>query len=245
MLIGLLEAEILPPKVVAEFGSYGKMFETLLLSSRPDWSFRYYATENGELPRSMNECDAYIITGSRHSAFDNLAWINDLKNWISEANQKEKKCLGICFGHQVIAAALGGKVERSVKGWGIGASTFKVYDRPRWMVESIEPGDALTMLVSHQDQVTACPPAAKLWISNDFCPVGGFYVGQHLFSLQGHPEFRPDYLKRLVNKRKAVLGDKVAVNALISIEKYIDPGIFSELLCQFLQQKTKYSKEMI
>jgi len=117
MRIGLLEAEILPEKVVAEFGGYGAMFEHLLSPLRPHWTFYYYDTEHGELPQTIHECDAYIVTGSRHNAYDHDPWINQLKVFIQTLHTAKKTCLGICFGHQIVAEALGGTVEKSPKGW--------------------------------------------------------------------------------------------------------------------------------
>ena len=236
MLIGLLEAETLPERVVARFGSYGNMFEQRLRRRDASLEFRYYAADQGQLPTNLDECDAYIITGSRFNAYDRDPWIENLKAFVRDLDRTRKRCLGICFGHQLIAAALGGKVELSDKGWGIGVAKFNVYAQAPWMTEQL---NAFTTLVSHQDQVTALPPRSTLFAANDFCPNGGFILGNHIFTLQGHPEFTPEYLGQLIRRRSTVIGNEKSSNTLKLLDKYNDQGVALELVHRFLQASTK------
>lgn len=216
MRLGLLEAEILPAKVVTDFGGYGNMFEKLLAPLLPAWSFHYYAVEQGQFPPHIHACDAYLVTGSRFSAYDQENWIKALKEFVRSLQQNYVPCVGICFGHQLIAEALGGKVIKNAAGWGIGKAEFKICQHPHWMTEKVEK---FTIRVSHQDQVVKLPAEAELFASNHFCPIGGFTVGSHIFCLQGHPEFNDAYLVRLVNKRRNTIGGEKSDKALISIEK--------------------------
>jgi GMP synthase-like glutamine amidotransferase len=242
MLIGLLEAETLPPKVVAEFGSYGNMFEHLLANYRPDWTFKYFAAEQGHLPQSIQDCDAYTITGSRHNAYDNDPWITNLKEFVRALDKAKKPCLGICFGHQLVAEALGGKAEHSSKGWGIGAADFQVCGSPPWMTEL---PTSFTILVSHQDQVILLPPHAHLLAQSDFCPLGGFFVEDHILCLQGHPEFTAPYLEQLLYKRKSIIGAEDTDKALISLKKNVSQEAVSRLICLFFEQSRKQPEERI
>ncbi|MGQ9425832.1 glutamine amidotransferase-related protein [Gilvimarinus sp. F26214L] len=214
MIIGLLEAETLPPPVVDRFGSYGDMFTHLLAPLDPALTFLYYAADQGQLPDRIDECDAYIITGSRHNAYDQDPWIEALKEFVRRLNQQQKRLLGICFGHQLIAQALGGRVRKSDRGWGIGAARFETRERPGWMSQ---PVPAFDIRVSHQDQVDILPGEACLFARSDFCPNGGYFVGEHIFSLQGHPEFSEDYVRYLINKRETLIGEPRVTEARNSL----------------------------
>lgn len=228
MIIGLLEAETLPTQVANQFGSYGDMFAGLLQPLEQQPSFRYYATDQGELPGEVSECDAYVVTGSRHNAYDSDPWIEALKDFIRRLHEQRKKCLGICFGHQVIAEALGGKTTKSDKGWGVGLANFTVCERPPWMRNSTKH---FNILISHQDQVSALPPSAVRFARNDFCPEGGYSIGSHIFCLQGHPEFSKEYVQFLINKRRAKIGEARSSKA----EKALDLPVRRELFQNWLE----------
>ncbi len=240
MLIGLLEAETLPDKVIKEFGSYGNMFVRLLSADNPDFRFRYYQADQGQLPANIDECDAYIITGSRHNAYDTDPWIENLKTFVREIDTAKKKCLGVCFGHQLIAEALGGKVERSEKGWGIGVAEFNIRE-PLPLMADI--GNKFEILVSHQDQVTKLPRSALHLASSNFCPFGAYTVGNHLLSMQGHPEFTPDYLTRLITKRREIIGPGKADKALNLMGLFRPNTKLVKLITAFLTQIQKVTQK--
>ncbi len=230
MIIGLLEAETLPEKVISNFGSYGDMFKDMLSLLDPSIIFRYYAVDQEQLPKNIHECDGYIITGSRHNAYDDTPWIKNLRDFIKEINSSNKKCLGICFGHQVIAEALGGKTEKSDKGWGIGVQHYSIQNIPSWIPKT---NTDFSILVSHQDQVTRLPPKAKLFATNNFCINGGFFMGNHIFTMQGHPEFTKPYLQFLISKRKEILGAELTEKAAQSISKNNLNNNFSHWIYDF------------
>ncbi|GAB1264020.1 glutamine amidotransferase-related protein [Aurantivibrio infirmus] len=232
MIIGLLEAETLPPKIIKEYGSYGEMFVTFLNKTPNDFSFRFYAVDQQHLPLTINECDAYIVTGSRYNAFDDTPWINDLKDFIRELYKAQKKCFGVCFGHQIIAEALGGKVERNSKGWGVGAKLFKTVHQPGWATQT---PDYFTILVSHQDQVTRLPSRATLFATSEYCTNGAYFIDDFIFCLQGHPEFSIDYLLFLLTKRREVIGSNITANALKSLDISIDQHYLQSLMLGFFK----------
>lgn len=230
MIIGILEAETLSEAVRRQFGSYGEMFVDLLRPLEPRLQFRFYAAGQGQLPNHPKDCEAYIITGSRHNAHDLTPWIENLKHFIRQVHEAERKCLGICFGHQVVAQALGGETGRSEKGWGIGLAEFAVCEAPPWTRKA----DSFRILVSHQDQVTSLPPGARRFARNDFCPNGGYFMGRDIFCLQGHPEFSKAYVRFLVNKRSDRIGAVTVKQALESLQTNPDRELLQSWIADFL-----------
>jgi len=120
MKIGILQCDDVADELQPEFGNYSEMFERLLGEAASNLEFATYRAVDGGLPISVEECDAYITTGSKHGVNDGLAWVDKLEEFLLELAKAKRKFVGICFGHQVMAKALGGAV--SDRGWGIGMS---------------------------------------------------------------------------------------------------------------------------
>ncbi len=238
MRIGLLETDILYDDLIQEYGSYGLMFEkyfSQLESTHSDDStleFVYYQVQQGHLPLFLDECDAYVITGSKAGAYEAHDWIAPLSNWIIKADQAKAKVLGICFGHQLIAQALGGKVEMSDKGWGIGVrSLLTIPDSP--FSQSLPK--YLDLIYSHKDQVVELPSTAHNFLSDDFCPHAGFTIGQHIVSLQGHPEFSAVYSERLLSRRAETIGEPTYSKGIHSLRLSTDANFIGRLILDFLR----------
>ncbi len=243
MRIGLLETDVLYDDLIEDYGSYGLMFEnyfsqldnTQLDNTQLDSAsleFVYYQVQQGELPLFLDECDAYIITGSKAGAYEDHSWIAPLSAWIIEANQAETKLLGICFGHQLIAHALGGKVEMSDKGWGIGVrSLLTSSDSPF----SQPLPKYLDLIYSHKDQVVKLPTGANNFLSDDFCPHAGFTLGKHIVALQGHPEFTATYCERLLSRRAEVIGEPTYSKGIKSLRQGTDANFIGRLILDFLR----------
>jgi GMP synthase-like glutamine amidotransferase len=151
------------------------------------------------LPVDPAECDAWITTGSRHSVNDDEPWIRALENFVREVAVADVPFVGICFGHQLIAKALGGTVVRSERGWGVGAKDVEVRD-------DLGLGGSYRILHSHQDQVETLPPGGQVLGWNEDCPVSMLGVGDNLIGIQGHPEFVASYSRALMESRR---GDEI------------------------------------
>ncbi len=200
MKIGILQCDDVLDDLQPLFGNYPEMFERLLKEAAPDdWQFITYRVIDGEFPDSVNDCDGYITTGSRHGVNDDEAWIDDLERFVKTIADSDKKFVGICFGHQILAKAMGGAVDRSDKGWGIGVSFTNVVTEKAWMTP-YQPG--LDLVVSHQDQISQLPEGAEVLASNSFCPYYMVQYQNHLMSIQGHPEFSKPYSNALMEKRR-------------------------------------------
>lgn len=237
MRIGLLETDILYDEFIKEYGSYGLMFEQYFTQlegnnvQSSDLEFVYYQVQQGEFPVFLDECDAYVVTGSKAGAYEDHDWIEALSNWIIEADKAETKLLGVCFGHQIIAQALGGKVEKSDKGWGVGVrSLLTIPDSP--FCQSLPK--YLDLIYSHKDQVVKLPPMARNFLGDDFCPYAGFTIGEHIVTLQGHPEFNAEYSERLLARRANDIEESVYIQALHSLKLGTDANYIGRLILDFL-----------
>ena len=198
MKIGVLAAGAPPSAMVPTFGDYPSMFRALLADGAHDW--RDYDVQRGVWPDAVEDHQAYIVTGSACGVYDPEPWIADLKRFLVEAHGRAV-LVGVCFGHQVMAEAFGGRVIKSPKGWGIGLHQHQVRRAAPWM--DVVPAYALA--ASHQDQVVEAPPGAEVLAGSDFCPYGMLaYSGGSAMSLQLHPEFAPAYAQALIAGRRGI-----------------------------------------
>ncbi len=195
MKIGVLETGLLRDRMASRFDPYPVMFQDLLSLAHRDFEVVTVSSVRGELPGSINDCDGWLITGSRHGVYDELDWMAPLEAFIRELAAADVPLIGVCFGHQIIADALGGEVVKSDKGWGVGVHRYRVERQHDWMQgHAPEVG----IYAFHQDQVVSCPPRAEVFLSSDFCPYAGLSYGDTIISVQGHPEFGVEYENALL-----------------------------------------------
>ncbi len=152
-----------------------------------DAPFEYvgYEAAQGELPSTPDACDAYLVTGSPDDAFGTGDWVVALSQFIRDVYQSGEKMVGICFGHQVLAHALGGRVERAKKGIGFGLKSFDVTTKKVWMGNQ---QNQCALYFAHQDQVVQLPPDAELLGGSTFCPIALYEINGRVLGIQGHPE---------------------------------------------------------
>ncbi len=202
MLIGILQTGDVPEALVPRYGEYPPMFETWL---GPEFSYHAYSAHDGALPAGPGECDAWLVTGSRHGVYDDLPWIEPLKAFLRAARGAGRPIVGVCFGHQILAEALGGRAVKSAKGWGAGVHDYQVVRRPGWMNGG---PDSFAIHAMHQDQVTAIPDDATVLAASPFCEYAMLAYGDpeapDAISIQPHPEFGEDYARELVEMRTGV-----------------------------------------
>lgn len=234
MKIGILQCDEVHEKFIAEHGHYPDMFAALLHQADPSLTFEVYDIEHGEFPEEINAAEAYLITGSHHSVNDDFPWIANLEAFIRQLHLAKKKVVGICFGHQLIAKALGGKVIKSPKGWGIGMAKNQITHHKPWMNP---PQDNLHLLVSHQEQVVELPSDAEVLASSDFCPFYLLQIKENLFTVQGHPEFSKGYSQALIEDRKDILGKERLEQGLMSLTMDLDSDLFAKWIVNFLVKK--------
>lgn len=230
--LGLLETDTLYADLIPDYGSYGQMFAAFFDRLDGDLQYRYYQVKEGELPRVANECDAYLITGSKAGVYDTDPWIHSLQTWIADFHQQSAKLIGICFGHQIIAHSLGGEAAKSPRGWGVGVHATNVISN----IETPDPGK-LRLLYSHQDQVQTLPPGAQVLASSDFCQYAAFKIDHRVLSFQGHPEFTPEYLQRLLTRRIDAIGEARFARAMASLTEVTNEQQVGQQLLDFIYRK--------
>lgn len=187
MLIGILQTGHAPDALVARSGTYPDMFERLLADQ--GFQFRTYSVVEMEFPASINDCDGWLLTGSRHGAYEDHPFIAPLEAFIRDAYAARVPMVGICFGHQIIAQALGGRVEKFKGGWSVGPQDYQFQ------------GETIRLNAWHQDQVVERPADAEVIGCSDFCDNAALIYGDRAFTVQAHPEFDPEFIGGLIDKR--------------------------------------------
>jgi GMP synthase-like glutamine amidotransferase len=215
MDLGILETGVPPADLKDRFGSYGDMFRQLL---GPHYRYSHYDVRAGQYPESIDRHRAYLITGSAAGVYDGDPWIETLKRFIQQASARVP-LVGICFGHQLMAEAFGGRVIKSPKGWGIGLHSYEIKRRAAWM--SHDTASTLSIPVSHQDQVVHLPEDAVVVAASEFTPYAVLeYPQRRAISFQGHPEFSPEYATALIDLRRGTRYDpELADAAVASLQK--------------------------
>ena len=195
--IGILQCGHAPDALRDTHGDYDTMFERLL--GNDDFAYRTYAVVDGTLPGNVNAADGWLITGSRFGVYEDHPWIAPLEAFLRAAYAAAVPMVGICFGHQVLAQALGGKVEKFAGGWSLGAVDYTVTD------QSVAGQGTTRLLAFHQDQVVAPPPGATVTGSTPFCRYAFLAYGTRAISMQPHPEFTQAYVEDLLTARRELL----------------------------------------
>ena len=216
LTIGILLADHVVPKLIEKHGDQDEFYAYIFNKVDPSIHLKVYDVVIDEYPDDIDECNGYIITGSKLSAYDDVDWIKTLEEYIRTLDSSKKKLLGVCFGHQLIAQALGGKVEKAKVGWTLGIQPYNFLSKFPWVNNHNE---SVRLIHSHQDQVTELPNNAELIAENERVPLAMFRVSDHIMSMQGHPEFSEDYAHDVANLRKEVLGEKVFNEASLSLMK--------------------------
>jgi GMP synthase-like glutamine amidotransferase len=234
MRVTILETGRAPGRLSEEYPRYPDMFVALLAKADPSLAFDSVALVDGEAPPSVSACEAVIITGSPAGVYDSTPWMDPLRAFIREAFAKRTPMVGVCFGHQIIADALGGQVGKSHKGWGIGRHTYEITGRLDWMAGA---GETLSLSVSHQDQVIA-PPDGAITLARsahtDHAMLA--YTNAPVISVQGHPEFSDRFVSALWSARrgKALTDDQVDA-ALESLAHPEDNALVADWITRFLR----------
>lgn len=234
MKLTIVETGRAPEAIRLDFPSYPEMFQSLLSPHSAQLTFETIALEQGEDLPDPATLEAILITGSAAGVYEKHVWMEPLLGFIRGAARARVPQIGICFGHQAMAKALGGEVVKSDKGWGLGRHTYKVAEHMEWMTSA--PREAVSIAVSHQDQVVTPPPGAKVVVTSDFTPYAGLSYADGLgLSFQCHPEFSVEFSGALYQSRlDRPLTEEEVRRAVVSLGEEADNAVLGQWMCKFL-----------
>jgi len=232
MKLTIIETGLVPEPIRGNFEDYPAMFRRMM-DGVGDYAFETVSVIKGEALPAPEALEGVMITGSPSGVYDDEPWIGPLMDFIRGAAAVDVPTVGICFGHQILAEALGGKVVKSEKGWGVGRHTYDILTCPGFVPDDCPP--AISAAVSHQDQVVTLPPGASVIAASDFTPYAGlYYPDAPALSFQCHPEFDDAYSAALYSLRRNRLGETRADEALESLEMEGDHARLARWIAQFL-----------
>ena len=233
MKLTLIQPTDVPEPLRPRFGTYAPMFHRMFAGE--GFEFESVRLSEGEPLPDPASLEAVLITGSSAGVYDNhLAWMEPMRAFIRQLYLQNTPMIGICFGHQIMADALGGDVRKSEKGWGLGRHVYQVKTRPAHIGGDLPE---FAIACSHQDQVIAPPAEAETFLASDFTPHAGLvYRNGSAISLQPHPEFEDDYALALAELRRGKAPDPVVDTALASVTRPSDSRAMAGYLGAFLRR---------
>jgi GMP synthase-like glutamine amidotransferase len=238
--VTIIETGLVSPKNRELHGSYPQMFEHLIGAADATVTFNTVSIPAGEPLPAIEGLEAILITGSSAGVYDAFDWIAPLEGFVRMAHDKKVPMVGVCFGHQLIAQALGGTVRKSEKGWGLGRHVYDVAPG-----NGLVEGARIALACSHQDQVITPPAGARIILSSDFTPHAGLlYAGGTTLSVQPHPEFSVGFALACCEMAgKGDAPDSVVAPAKASLAEPLDSALLGGAITRFLTRSSQSAFE--
>ena len=224
MKIGILQTGHAPDELQATLGDYDAIFGQLLETQ--GLSYQAFSVVDMVFPDSVTACDGWILTGSKYGTYEDQPFIAPLEDFIRKAYAADVPMVGVCFGHQIIAQALGGKVEKFKDGWAVGRTTYD------WQ------GEAVVLNAWHQDQVVTRPADAQVVASNAFCENAALVYGKRAFTVQAHPEYTDQMIDVLATVRgPGLVPDPLLATAHANFGKPNANQKLAAMIAQFFRER--------
>jgi GMP synthase-like glutamine amidotransferase len=231
--ITIIETGLISAKTRAQHGSFPEMFERLIGADDKSVTFDVVSIVNGEPLPDPDTLQAILITGSSAGVYDELDWIAPLEDFVRAAHARRIPMVGVCFGHQLMAQALGGTVRKSEKGWGIGRHVYEVAPD-----NGVIDGPRIAIACSHQDQVIEAPAGARTILYSEFATHAGLlYAGGTALSVQPHPEFTTSFAHLCCELREGKAPDAVVATAKASLAEPLDHAALGRAMTNFLTKR--------
>jgi GMP synthase-like glutamine amidotransferase len=228
--IGLLLVGHIDSSSLHVGGDYPDLYQALL--GPLGIELTTYRCDEGQMPQSLSEQDGWLCSPSRLSVYDNVEWLRDVEQLLRDMVAKETPYVGICFGHQLMAQALGSTVAKADVGWGIGAKRYEIVEQQSWMDSSQD----IVLAASHQDQVQSLPDGARLMATAPYCPIGGMLIGDRAWTIQIHPEFSAPLADSLLNTRRALFGTEQVDAARATLAEPLEQQRIAGWISRFFHQ---------
>jgi GMP synthase-like glutamine amidotransferase len=233
--ITIVETGLISPEPRARHGSFPQMFERMIRAADASASLATVRLADGEGLPDPATLEAILITGSSAGVYDDLDWIAPLERFVRAAYEAKVPMVGVCFGHQLIAQALGGTVRQSERGWGIGRHVYDVVPD-----NGVIDGERIAIACSHQDQVIEPPAGATTILYSTFTPHAGLlYENGATLSVQPHPEFTAAFAHLCCEIRQGSVPETLVATAKDSLEQPLDHADLGRAIARFLAKPRK------
>lgn len=231
--ITIIETGLVPQEHRERHGSFPDMFARMIRAADPTATVDVVSIPNGDALPDPRKVEAILITGAAAGVYDELAWMAPLEDFVRKAYVNQTPMVGVCFGHQLIAQALGGVVRKSEKGWGIGRHVYQVLPE-----NGVIDGETIAIPCSHQDQVIEAPSDALTILSSDFTPHAGLlYANGTTLTVQSHPEFDVEFAQVCCDLRDGKAPEDVVATARASLAEPMDSAKLGGAITRFLARR--------
>ena len=234
MRICIIEAELPSDDLVASHGTFGDMFSRWLGEALPEAQFESVSIYSEERAPVAAGYDGFLISGSPHGVYEDLPWMRLIKALLADARESEVPVAGVCFGHQIMAEAFGGRVEKSDRGWALGHTDYELTEAG----DRVFGADGLSVIAFHQDQVVEAPPGSTVLLGNAHCPIAALEYDHPAMSVQFHPEFTEDFARTLLDRFSGeVIPERLARAASEGLKPVPDTRKVAEAFASFYRRR--------